>query len=67
MIDIIASEVKRVASVKSDIDKLIRRSDLTYFPLTMTQFLKPMRLIINTLYKKLESSAFIPFQSNNFI
>lgn len=67
MIDIIASEVKRVASKKSDTDKLIRRSDLTYFSLTMTQFLKPVRLIIVTLYKKLESTAFIAFQSNNFI
>lgn len=59
--------MKRVASVKSDIDKLIKRSDLTYFSLTMTQFLKPVRLIIVTLYKKLESTAFISFQSNNFI
>lgn len=59
--------MKRVASVKSDIDKLIECSDLIYFSLTVTQFLKPVRLIIVTLYKKLESTAFILFQSNNFI
>lgn len=59
--------MKRVASIKSDTDKLIRHSGLTYFSLTMTQFLKPMRLIIVTLYTKLESTAFITFQSNNFI
>lgn len=59
--------MKRVASKKSDTDKLIRRSDLTYFSLIVTQFLKPMHLIIITLYKKLESTAFIAFQSNNFI
>lgn len=59
--------MKRVASIKSDIDKLIRRSDLTYSPLTVTQILKPVRLTIITLYTKLESTAFITFQSNNSI
>lgn len=59
--------MKRVASIKSDTDKLIRHNALTYFPLTVTQILKPVRLIIVTLYTKLESTAFITFQSNNSI
>lgn len=59
--------MKRVAFIKSDTDKLIRHNALTYFPLTVTQILKPVRLIIVTLYTKLENTAFITFQSNNFI